>query len=233
MKTFKYNYCLLSGMKKGMIVLFTSVMLIIIAGCGFLPEKPGIEDAGEPVLEEPVQEQAEPEPATDKSVEEVVEEEELVVAVEDITAETDMTDGLPEISGSLDLQDNLGLCPHLAESFECNKYDVRRCDFKTFVGQNGYYPDLISCRSGYENKGEDTENKYCLIQECRPLEKENIVYAYGGPVIYAEYDYSVESVEGGIMTHYSLLRCGETYNEFDTSFDCRVYKSELEDIWGD
>jgi hypothetical protein len=229
-KTFKYNCSLWLAMKKGLMILLIAVMLLAVVGCGFLPAKPGIEDAEEPVPEEPVQEQAEPEPAEEEVTEQAPVEEAGIDVVQDITEEANMTEEKPEISGNLDLQDNLELCPHLAERFECNKYDLRRCDFETFVGKNDYYPDLLSCRSGYDYRGENPDHKYCLIQECRPLEKQNIVYAYGGPTAYAEYIYSVKNVEGGILTHYVLHKCGEEYNEFKTSFDCKVYKSELQNI---
>ena len=224
-------------MKRSVMFLLLAIMFTTIIGCGFFPEQPSTEGAEEPAPDEiGEQEQAGPEPSKEEAVEKAVEEAKAVVAVDNVTAEQNITGiagDVIETSGSLDLQDDVGLCPHLAEQFECNRYDVRRCDFKKVVGKNDYYPDLISCRSGYEHKGEDAANKYCLIQECRPLEKENIVYAYGGPVIYAEYDYSVESVEGGIMTHYSLLRCGEAYEEFETNFDCTVYKSKIENVWGE
>jgi len=71
------------------------------------------------------------------------------------------------------------LCPHLAASFQCDKYDIRRCSFKTIVGQNDFYPDIMSCRNGYTYMKEDPEDKYCVVQECRPLEKNGIVEAYG------------------------------------------------------
>jgi hypothetical protein len=216
-------------MKKVVIVLLMAVLMIIILGCGFLPAKPPVERAGEEVAapaEPPKQEKAEAlsEPETAEVVEQVVE------AVEEEAVEEAAEEGL-KISNSLDLQSDLTLCPNLANSFECDKYDIRRCDFKTFVGDNDFYPDLMNCRKGYDDRDENPDNMYCLIQECRPLEEDNIVYAYGKIIAYAEYAYNVEKVEGGIMTHYGLLRCGEIHKEFESSFDCQVYKSELEGLW--
>ena len=213
-------------MKKSIMIFLIAAMLVVIVGCGFFPSEPPIEEPEEEIAapEEPAEQPEQlPEPEAAEEIEPVVEEE--------IAAEPEEKG--PEISGSLDLQENLALCPHLAESFECNKYDIRRCNFNTFVGKNEFYPDLMNCRDGYTQRGENPDNKYCIIQECRPLQEENIAYAYGGPIAYAEYDYSVEQIEGGIMTHYTLLRCGETHKEFDTDFDCTVYKSELEGLWVD
>jgi hypothetical protein len=214
-------------MKKVLVIIVICLLSVYLAGCGALPSKPPVEEGGEesvaeevpaadePMVEEPVVEEA-PEPEPAEEAEQVVEE----------ANETAVTEEL-RISGSLKLQSSRALCPHLADRFSCNKYDVSRCEFTTFVGENDFYPDHIKCRSGYDYRGEDPNHKYCFIQECRPLEEYNVVYAYGGTVAYAEYLYNVEKVEGGIMTHYTLHKCGEEYKEFKTSTDCRVYKSEL------
>lgn len=222
-------------MKKSVLVVLISLFLLITAGCGFFSAETsvaemeeGSEEAAAPAEPAAKKEQKEPEAAAEDIIKNVVEAKEKGPEEEvnetNVTVEVEMN-----ISGSLDLQEDLLLCPHLAESFSCNKYDVRRCDFETFVGKNGTYPDLISCRDG-RKKGENPGNKYCLIQECGPVEEGNIAYAHGGMAAFAEYIYRVEKVEGGIMTHYTLKRCGETYKEFNSSFDCTVYKSEL-DIW--
>lgn len=168
----------------------------------------------------------------DQVIEQAIQEEAEIQETEEelsgnMTADANATQEY-SISGSLELQTDLERCPHLAQSFSCDRYDIRRCEFKRFTGRNGFYPDLIDCRDGRAEKGQDPEKKYCLIQECSPLTEENIVQAYGGPTAYAEYDYRVEKIEGGIMTHYSLLRCGETYKQFDNEFDCTVYKSRLD-----
>jgi hypothetical protein len=124
-----------------------------------------------------------------------------------------------KISGNLNIQSNLDLCPHV-QSFFCDKYDVRYCDFNRIVGKNGYYPDMLSCRSGREKLGENPTSKYCFIQECGPIAKNNIVTGYGGYVIFAEY-----SVVG---SEYTLKKCGEENKMFDTRLKCNSYKSKLE-----
>lgn len=148
-----------------------------------------------------------------------------------VTNITNTTEAELQISGSLKLQTDATLCPHLNTSFSCDKYDIRRCDFKDFVGVEGYYPDLINCRAGRKDKGENPDYRYCLIQECQPISEENLAYEYGGPTIFAEYEYREEKVAGGIMTYYTLKRCGEQQNTFNSSFDCTVYKSRLDKLW--
>jgi hypothetical protein len=219
-------------MERGMIVLIICAFFIVMAGCGFLPSGTPINGTAEETgtAAEPVkkQEQKEPEAAAADIIKQVVEEEQKDVVNE--TNETNVTtETAAKISGSLALQKDLSLCPHLAASFSCNKYDIRRCDFKMQVGKNGTYPNLMNCRDG-RKKGENPDNKYCIVQECRPIEEENIAYAHGGMVAFAEYIYKEEKVEGGIMTHYTLRRCGEDHMEFNSSFDCTVYKSKLT-IW--
>ncbi|MFC1741721.1 hypothetical protein ACFL3V_04260 [Nanoarchaeota archaeon] len=212
-------------MRKGLLILSVVIILLVIVGCKGMP--PGPEDAvsaedSTADITEPAEEQT----VDDQEV--AVEEKKKDVPAEDTTAETDEAE--LKISGNLGLQKSLELCPHLAGSFDCDKYDLRRCDFKMTVGKNEFYPDLLHCRSGYDYRGENPAHKYCFIQECRPLEKENIVYGYGGTVVYAEYIYSVDTVDGGIMTHYTLDKCGEELKEFPTSYECRLYKSELRNI---
>ncbi|MBU2561232.1 MAG: hypothetical protein KKD17_02960 [Nanoarchaeota archaeon] len=224
-------------MKKALMILLL-VALLTLAGCGFLPSKPPIAGSGEdngaaeaPAAKEQAKAPPEPEAAAEEIIEQVAKEEKKYVSVEPEPAnDTNETEAPLMISGSLKLQANPDLCPHLARAFECNKYDLARCGFKTLVGQNDFYPDYLSCRSGYDYRGEDPNHKYCFIQECRPLDKDNIVYAYGGTVAYVEYFYRVEKVEGGIMTSYTLHKCGEEHKEFPTSSGCRVYKSELKNI---
>jgi len=231
---------------KAVIILLTAIaalLLIFSAGCGLLPGEPPIPgteaDVGEAPettdAEDAASAEEEPEDSVEQLISQVVEEEELLVEEEqNLTNETDET-ALIEISGSLDLQEDLSFCPHIVDSFSCDRYDVRRCEIKQIVGQNGYFPDLINCRAGEpdRNPGEKADNRYCIIQECQPIHEDNIVYAYGGPIIYAEYDYREEKVGGGIMTHYSLLRCGEMFMEFEDKFECTVYKAELDGLWAD
>lgn len=218
-------------MKRGLSVILVLILLAFAAGCALMPaESPvGVNDSAGVVGEGAVAEGQET-AAGDVMGQAVQEEqvpEEVVGAEENASETSNLTAELP-VSGSLELQNDLERCPHLADSFSCDKYDIRRCEFKRFVGRNGFYPDLIDCRDGRVDKGQNPGKKYCLIQGCRPLTSDNIVYAYGGPTAYAEYIYSVENVAGGIMTHYALDRCGEQYGEFDTSFDCNVYKSRLD-----
>lgn len=214
-------------MKKSLIIILLACCFLIL-GCTYftvedmLDETETSQDGADESLP------PEPENAVDEVIDQVVKENigEEIVGVPELLNESNVTEEIL-ISGDLQLQDDLGLCPHLARSFECDRYDIRRCDFKTFVGANDFYPDFISCKDG-RKPGENPDHKYCLIQECRPMQRDNIVFAYGGHSIYAEYVYSVENVGGGIITHYTLHRCGEKYVEFETSFDCTVYKSELE-----
>lgn len=229
-------------MKKRHIILsLLSVLavMLLLGGCGFFVPSDPAEDLERESGDSESQAQesaetnsdAEPEDAVEGLIDKVVEQEAAKPVVEEnLTNQTNMTVEL-EQSGSLYLQTDLGLCPHLAESFECDRYDIRRCAFKTFVGKNGFYPDLMNCRDGETRKGENPQNKYCIIQSCAPLQEDNIAYAYGGTTAYAEYRHSVEKVGGGIMTHYELRRCGEMHKEFDTDFDCTVYKSELDGLW--
>ncbi|MBN1543971.1 hypothetical protein JW898_00750 [Candidatus Woesearchaeota archaeon] len=223
-------------MKTGAIIFLLAVS-VIIAGCGFLPSEPPMsaaEGEGETAEAAPQQQTKapqQPEAAAEDIIEQVAKEEKKYTPAEPETLNesnaTNETEAPLMISGSLKLQGNQDLCPHLLRTFECDKYELGRCSFKTLVGRNGFYPDYLSCRSGYDYKGEDLNHKYCFIQECRPLEKDNIVYAYGGTVAYAEYLYRVEKVEGGIMTYYTLHKCGEERKEFSTSSGCREYKSEI------
>ncbi|MBW2971484.1 hypothetical protein KY359_00465 [Candidatus Woesearchaeota archaeon] len=223
-------------MKKGWVSVCIALLLLVVAGCGFLPSKPPIEGAGEDA--EPAAADSQPataapkapEAAADDIIEQVAQEKKYVPVEPEIVNETNETEEELRISGSLRLQSNPELCPHLIRKFECDKYDLARCDSKTLVGQNDFYPDIISCWSGYDYRGEDPNHKYCFIQECRPLDKDSVVYAYGGTVAYAEYLYEVEKVEGGINTKYTLHECGEEFKEFPTSFDCRVYKSDIKTV---
>ncbi len=194
-------------------------ILLLIAGCKMVPESP--EDVAKDAETE-----EQPAPIVKPAVVKEATYTPVETPVENLTNETAQPIEL-KTSGSIELQDSTALCPHLAESFQCDKYDIRRCSFKTLVGQNDFYPDIISCRDGYTYMKQDPKNKYCVVQECRPLENNGIVEAYGGPVMYAEYDYSVDNVEGGIMTNYKLLRCGEMFKEFKSSTDCREYYSTL------
>jgi hypothetical protein len=216
-------------MKRGVSIILVIIILAFAAGCALMPsEAPSGEEGSAELADEAI---PAPEPASagdliDQVAQEEVQEVPSYVE-EGVVEEANLSTDLP-VSGSLELQNDLERCPHLAASFECDRYDIRRCEFNRFVGRNGFYPNLIDCRDGRADKGQDPDKKYCLIQGCRPLTSDNIVYAYGGPTAYAEYIYHVENVEGGIMTHYSLNRCGEQYDEFDTSFDCTVYKSRLD-----
>jgi hypothetical protein len=221
-------------MKKVAIITILLAMLILV-GCGFLPSKPPVEELQgetETIVETPAQPAAEPAPATPPApaVEPAPVESKYTPAVSEIVNATNETTPALQISGSLDLQDNPQLCPHLVRKFDCDKYDLARCGFKTLVGQNDFFPDYLHCRDGYVNRGENPNHKYCFIQECRPIEKKNIVEAYGGPVAYAEYIYSVDKTDTGVMTHYVLDNCGEEHKEFPTSYDCRIYKSSLRNI---
>lgn len=194
-----------------------SVLLLSIAGCvppqsqEAAAEEATLEDDALPSDQTPVE--SPQQPAAEES-QDIPEQEESSI----------------QISGSLNLQDDLSKCPHLAESFECDRYDISRCKFKTLVGKDDFYPDYIYCRDGRLEDGEKAGRKYCFIQECRPLEKESIVYAYGGPVTWGEYIYTVDKVDGGIMTHYQLVSCGEDRQEFEDSFDCTTYRSTLGNI---
>ncbi|MFH1064672.1 MAG: hypothetical protein V1729_06320 [Candidatus Woesearchaeota archaeon] len=193
------------------------IFLLAIAGCGPVPaqDEAGDEElVDEPLLEVPVQTAQVQEPE---------------IAQDNTSDIADLEQGV-EITGSLELQDDLSKCPHLMETFDCDRYDISRCKFKNLVGKDEFYPDYIYCRDGRLEHGESAGRKYCFIQECRLLEKENIVYAYGGPVTWGEYIYTVDKVDGGIMTHYQLVSCGEDRQEFKTSFDCTTYRSTLDNI---
>jgi len=209
-------------MKKLYILSCILLLIIVLAGCALLPAKPlevaeDVEGSGSQELV------TVPEPELVEVQEPVLEP---VPVSEDIAEEANVTADL-KISGSLKLQSSKTLCPHLLERFECDKYELARCDFRTLVSKNDFFPDYLHCRNGYDYRGENPNHKYCFIQECRPLDENNIVYAYGGTVAYADYLYKVDKVEGGIMTTYTLYKCGEEFKEFKTSFDCKTYKSEL------
>ncbi len=224
----------------------TTIILILsflfITGCKYFPggspippspeDALAIDDAGDNnTIAEVNSETESTEVSADDLIKQVVEEETKPVVVNS-TNETNTTEiTAVTLSESLNLQDTLSLCPHLNVSFECNRYDIRRCEFKQIVGNNNYYPDLINCRAGKSSRGENPDNRYCLIQECQPIKKDNIVYSYGGPTIWAEYDYHEQKSVEGVMTYYSLKRCGEMQMQFNSSFDCTVYKSELEGLW--
>jgi hypothetical protein len=224
-------------MKNVAIIFLIGALMILSIGCFMIPPKPsealapeGWEKAA------PAPQPATQAPKTPAAAEDVIEQvakaETKYTPAEPEPVNTTNETATPElkISDSLKLQSSTDLCPHLAEKFDCNRYDIRSCKFKTLVGQNDFYPDLMSCRSGYEYRKEDPRHKYCYIQECRPLEKNNIVEAYGGPVMYAEYIYSEEQTAAGIMTHYTLLKCGEVWQESKTSADCKFYLSKLNAI---
>jgi predicted small lipoprotein YifL len=234
-------------MKKSVTIIAAILILSVLAGCGYLPggspippppeealQEPAVEEQEQQVAAEPElpeQPEAEPEELAAQEVIKTLAQEEMTEPEINETNQTNATNVTLEVSGSLDLQEELSLCPHLAESFSCDRYDVRRCNIGQIVGANEYYPELMNCRAGRAEKGEEPENRYCLIQECVPLHNKSVVYAYGGPILYAEYAYSEEKVPGGIMTHYTLLRCGEDHAEFNTSLKCISYKSELDNLW--
>jgi hypothetical protein len=216
-----------------------AALLLIVGGCWMLPPKPGSDNLGETSN----QSSAEPAPQvaptvtttapvqeTSKAPENVTQSK-YIAAVPAIPNDTNVT-SVKElmISGNLNLQDNLDMCPHLVRSFDCDRYDIRSCKFKNIVGQDDFYPDIMACRDGYSYRNENINHKYCFVQECRALEKGNVVYAYGGSVAYAEYIYHVDNVPGGIMTHYTLAKCGEEMQEFDTSNGCKSYKTQLKSI---
>ncbi len=136
-----------------------------------------------------------------------------------------------KVSGSTALQDNLSLCPHLVHEFSCDRYDIRGCDFKHGLGKDGFFPDILKCRSGDVSKGESSDSKFCFIQGCGPIVKGNLVHRYGGPVIYAEFKYRLEKTGSGIMTYYTLRRCGETWKDFASEYDCSMYYSEWRQLW--
>jgi hypothetical protein len=219
-------------------VAITIILLaLLLAGCGLLPKEPPVEELqGETntIVETPAApetQQPAPADATPPAAEVAPPVESKYTPAEPVIInETNETAPALQISGSINLQSNPQLCPHLVRKFDCDKYDLARCGFKTLVGQNDFFPDYLHCREGYVNRGEDPRHKYCFVQECRALEKDNIVHAYGGPVAFAEYLYEVEKTATGVMTHYTLLKCGEEHKEFPTSYDCRIYKSELRNI---
>jgi hypothetical protein len=217
---------------KNVAIIAILLAILVVVGCAFLPAKPPVEELQgetETISETPAQQApAAPAPAAEQQPAQA--ESSYTPVVSEPANETNATAPALQISGSLVLQDNTQLCPHLVRKFDCDRYDLARCEFKTLVGQNDFFPDYLHCREGYTYRGEDPNHKYCFIQECRPIEKENIVEAYGGPVAYAEYIYSVDKTETGIMTHYTLDKCGEERKEFPTSYDCRIYKSELRNI---
>jgi hypothetical protein len=227
------------------VAIIVLAIILLAAGCKtFFPPSPeeataaetgqadeAEDETGDTSSRQPTTQQT-AEEAAEAVISQVAEEKKEYLEIEASAANDTNTTPEPEpaISGSLKLQESRELCPHLARKFDCDKYDLARCDFRTLAAQNKFYPDMISCRSGYDYKGENPNHKYCFIQECRPIEKDNIVKAYGGIVAYAEYIYSVDKAEGGIMTHYTLDKCGEEKKEFRTSYDCRVYKSTSKSV---
>jgi hypothetical protein len=223
-------------MRKAVIVFLICSLIILSAGCALLPQKPAEALPGEDTTStQPTPQSPQASPATQESVvddviEQVVATKYVPAEPEPVNVSNETEEVVLKTSGSLKLQSNLAMCPHLVQRFDCNRYDIRSCKFKTLVGQNDFYPDIISCRDGYEYRKEDPRHKYCYIQECRPLEENNIVDGYGGPVIYAEYIYSEEKTATGIMTHYALFSCGETWQESKTSADCRFYLSKLNTV---
>jgi hypothetical protein len=214
------------------------VAISLLAGCALLPAKPAEVIGGgttENVQPAATQTAPAPQPAPQptepaQSAEAQAPEPKYTPAVPEAKNDTPVAEPKLTISGSLKLQTDTTLCPHLVKMFECNKYDIRSCPFKTIVGKNDFYPEQMICRSGYSYKKENPDHKYCFIQECRTLEKGNVVYAYGGPVVYAEYAYSVQQVSGGIMTKYALASCGEESKEFKTSMECKSYMHEMKSI---
>jgi len=219
-------------MKKRMIYFLASLILFIfLIGCGMAPKSPDTGDETETQTEADQENENDDTSAQTPAVVPVPEAPAIQESQEPVVPVVNENITLPlKASGNLNLQDSPSLCPHIAPRFDCNRYDVRSCPVKKIVGQNDFLPGIMSCRSGYEHRGENPNHKYCFIQECRPIEKENIVEAYGGPVAYVEYIYSVEKVEGGIMTHYTLNKCGEEEKEFKTSFDCNNYMTELRNV---
>ena len=218
----------MSFMKKSLIIIFL-VSVLFTLGCTYFTAEDMLDETNASDTDGVNESTSlEKEDGVADLIDEVVDEEngDEIVDIPELLNNSNTTE-LVAISGDLNLQNDLELCPHLTKRFDCNRYDIRRCDFKTFVGANDFYPDLISCRDGRKS-GENSDHKYCLIQSCRPMQKDNIVYAYGGQSIYAEYAYVVENVGDSIMTHYTLEKCGEEHAEFETHFDCVVYKSELE-----
>jgi hypothetical protein len=194
----------------------------ILSGCSvLLPPAPMVEQQGDvqTVSDQPAQ-SAQPQPAPQPAPAEAT-----AATPETASAETrNITEPELNTSGSLKLQDNLELCPHLALTISCDKYDLRGCDLRS-MGSNAFNPDVLNCRDGQASKREDTQHKFCLIQDCEPLTKDSIVYGYGGSTAYAEYSYVKESVSGGIMLHYTLLRCGEQKMEFADINKCRYYRT--------
>jgi hypothetical protein len=201
--------------KKHYMLLISAVLvMLLIAGCGLiLPKEAGI-------AEEP---RAEDDSYADTDVEQqAAAASEQPAEQETETAGEAEDTGPPPLptSGSLDLQMRHDLCPHLVTNFSCDKYDLRNCGYTTMLGKEGFYPNVLNCRDG------KTEGQvFCLIQECMPITEENIVRAYGGTTAYAEYTYIKDKVEGGIILHYKLSKCGETELEFETQDKCRFYRS--------
>jgi len=209
-------------MRLALVTLIVTILLTI-TGCGSAPvQEENISE--EMISDEEISEEVAPQQESDQQDGESTDD------AEDDSANETETETSMAITGNLELQDDLSKCPHLIGTFECDRYDISRCYFKTFIGKEDFFPDYIYCRDGRIKDGERNDWKYCFIQECRPLKEENIVKAYGGPVTWGEYKYSVEKVGGGIMTYYELISCGEEYDEFETSFDCRTYRSELGNI---
>ncbi|NQU79428.1 hypothetical protein HQ545_06695 [Candidatus Woesearchaeota archaeon] len=210
-----------STMKHKLICILIIIILLFIAGCGMIPKDP---EAFNDSSDESNDTIVEPEVTADDIIEQIAVKEKQKPVENNIT---NITINVSAVSGSLDLQQDIELCPHLARSFSCNRYDVRHCDINTIVGRDQFWPDLINCRTGRLD-GEDPDNRYCLVQECQPLHNDSIVDAYGGPTIFAEYEYREEKVGGGIMTHYTLKECGEVFMEFKSKFDCVVFKSNFD-----
>ena len=219
-------------------ILILSVILLVIVGCSFaglsMPEKnQTVADVKAQDLAAAQKEEslavadAQREvivPVVDETVEEINES----MNVTQIVVEKDLP-----ISGSADeLQSDLELCPHISREFDCDRYDIRGCKFQQRIGQNGFYPQRMRCRSGEVGAGERHDSKYCFIQECSPVIVEGIAEKFGGLVAYAEYDYKLEKTGTGIMTYWNLRSCGEEFREFDSKFDCQIYYSEWRQLWG-
>jgi hypothetical protein len=215
-----------------LIVLIASIMLIMIllAGCKILPASP----ASEPALAAPEAQETQIRQTTEQPIPQTGEQtaaqpSEGVAIVSNSSSEsnTTVTETTElKISGSLKLQNDLSLCQHLSKEFTCDRYDPRGCDFTKLMSDNEYYPSVLNCRDGLTSKKENPAYKYCLLQECKPLTEGNIVYSYGGPTEFAEYAYTKEKTETGIIFNYVLKRCGEQQKEFADINKCKYYRTD-------
>jgi hypothetical protein len=226
----------------------TLALLIVLVGCNILPGSPDKAVPGENVVVEtgptqtasgaqiPAQipasatSAAADTPVTAPPATEIAAINDTVTAVDNQTNVNNQTTNQTNTStirtsGSLSLQSDTLLCPHLATTFSCDSYDIRRCDFAKIMVTDGFYPEIINCKDGSAKKGEDPAKKYCLIQDCEPLTEGNIVYAVGGKTAYAEYTYTKESTATGILLTYDLKRCGEMEKEFADKNKCQYYRT--------